>query len=336
MRGQNFSKGTADRAGGSMRAVTYAEFGGPDVLVVREIDVPQVTADEVLVRVRHAAVNPYDIKIRSGMRKEAVDFSSPMVPGLELAGHVVSVGSGVSGLAVGDGVFGWATSGAHAEYATARVVEIKPDGLDWETAASLSTSGSTALRALDALDLKEGETLLIHGASGAVGSLATQIAVANGIAVIGTASANNGDLVRKLGALPVLYGEGVFDRVRAAAPQGVDAVFDASGAGVLGGSVELLSGRSHRVITIADTSAGQHGVRYSSGGPQRNTREALRRIVRIVQDTAIVLAAPRHFSLEEVQRAHEAVERGGTPGKVLLDLEQDALPAVEMSPPVSC
>lgn len=214
-----------------MEAIVYDEFGGPDVLRHEQIDEPEPRAGEVRVKVVAVGVNPLDYKRRYGWVEEFYPSVFPMVPGLEFAGVVDAVGEGATHVAVGDEVLGWTRTGAYAEYAIADDIVHKPAGLSFERAASLPVAGETAQRVLDLLRVKAGETLLVHGAAGVVGSVAVQLAVAAGVTVIGTASQPNHDYLRDLGAVAVAYGDGLAERVRAVAPQGVDAVFDAAGQG---------------------------------------------------------------------------------------------------------
>lgn len=215
-----------------------------------------------------------DYKIRYGWMEEVFPTPLPAVPGLELAGIVDEVGEGVTGAAVGDEVLGWSTTGAYAQYALAESFARKPADLGWAEAAALPVATETAQRVLDLLGVQAGETLLLHGAAGAVGSAATQLAVAAGATVVGTASPAGHEYLRELGALPVAYGDGLAERVRAAAPQGVDAVFDTAGKGVLPLSIELRGGTTERIVTIADSAAAAHGVTFS--GRPRAAREGAR------------------------------------------------------------
>ncbi|QWT24606.1 NADP-dependent oxidoreductase [Subtercola sp. PAMC28395] len=303
-----------------MRAITFETYGGSDVLnLTDDRPVPGIAPDEVLVRVRFAAVNPFDLKLRSGSMQKVIHPTFPLVPGSEMAGTVEQLGADVSGLVVGDEVFGWATSGSYAEFAAARVVAKKPHALHWEAAASLPVAADAATRGLGLLRLQPHETLLIHGGAGVVGSLAVQLAVRADVTVIATCSASDTDAVRHLGAHPVLYGEGVFERVRELAPDGVDAVLDAAGAGVLPGSIELVGG-TERVVTLADPAAYALGVTFSSGSAKEQNAGVLSEVAALVVEGALVLPVARHFALADAAEAQDAVAAGGRRGKVLLDL----------------
>ncbi len=298
-----------------MKAVVIDEFGGPGVLHVADRELPEPGAGQVRVRVRAAGVNGIDATIRSGAAQQMFPTQLPAVLGLEIAGTVDGVGPGVEGFAAGDEVLGFADGGGYAEYALATTVAPKPAGLGWAEAAALPVAVETALRVLRLLEVARGDTLLIHGAAGGVGTVAVQLAVARGATVIGTASEANHDHLRGLGATPVLYGEGLVDRVRAAAPDGVDAVFDAAGRGAMPDSIELRGGTS-RIVTIADPSAFGLGIPFSSEA----ARDAgdLAEIARQAGDGRLRVTVADTYPLEEAPAAHEAVATGHGRGKVVL------------------
>ncbi|MFJ8000211.1 NADP-dependent oxidoreductase [Streptomyces sp. NPDC096310] len=302
-----------------MRAVVFEEFGGPEVLHLKDVDEPHAGPGEVRVAVRAAGVNPMDYKIRHGWMEAAFPTPLPAVPGLEFAGIVDETGDGVTDFAVGDEVLGWSATGAYAPYALADVVVAKPAGLSWDEAAALPVAGETARRVLDSLGVRDGDTLLLHGAAGGVGAVAAQLAVARGATVIGTASPANHDYVRSLGAVPVAYGDGLVDRVRAAAPQGVDAVFDASGKGALPDSIELRGGTTDRIITIADMAAQDLGVTFSSGGTTPEQKRAgLTENARLATEGALRVRIAGTFPLEEAAKAQQASEEGHAGGKLVI------------------
>ncbi|MGW4763221.1 NADP-dependent oxidoreductase, partial [Streptomyces pseudogriseolus] len=192
-----------------MKAIVFDEFGGIEVLHEAEIDIPQPGPGQARVRVRAVGVNPVDGKIRSGGMEAIFPTTLPAVPGGEIAGVVHAVGEGVEHLKVGDEVLGWSDTGSYAQYAlaSATVLAPKPAGLDWAHAAALPVASDGAERVLDLLDVKDGETLLIHGASGALGTIAVQLAVARGARVIGTAGPANQEYVTSLGATAMVYGD---------------------------------------------------------------------------------------------------------------------------------
>ncbi|MGW8366898.1 NADP-dependent oxidoreductase [Streptomyces wedmorensis] len=307
-----------------MEAIVYEEFGGPEVLRhATGVAVPEPGPGEVRVKVAAVGLNPVDWKRRYGWVEEFYPTTFPAVPGLEFAGTVDALGEGVTDLAVGDEVLGWTRTGAYAEYAIAGTVAPKPAGLSWEAAASLPVAGETAQRVLDLIGVREGETLFLHGAAGVVGSVAVQLAVAAGITVVGSASEPNHAYLRELGAVPVAYGDGLADRVRAAAPDGVDAVFDAAGHGVLPVAIELLGGEGtadkNRIATIAATDAAEFGITFSgvTGAPEV-VRRGLTAQARLAAEGTLAVRLADTLPLKEAARAQELSESGHVRGKLVL------------------
>lgn len=301
-----------------MQAVVFEEFGGPEVLRTQDVAEPHAGPGEVRVRVRAAGVNPIDFKIRRGWTQGFIDVTFPATPGLEVAGVVDEAGEGAE-FAVGDEVVGWARTGAYAEYAIVGNVVRKPAGVSWEQAVGLPIAGETAQRVLDELRVKAGETLLLHGAAGGVGSIAVQLAKAAGVTVIGTASPANHPFLRELGAIPVAYGEGLLDRVREAAPQGVDAVFDAAGLGGLEESIELRGG-TDRIVTIAAMNASELGVAASmaASATPEEIAAALSAQLEAAADGALQVRIAETFALTDAAKAQELSESGHAQGKVVV------------------
>ncbi|MFF9808199.1 NADP-dependent oxidoreductase [Streptomyces coeruleorubidus] len=299
-----------------MKAISYAEYGGPEVLRLTEVAEPHARPGQVRVKIVAAAVNPVDFKIRRGWAPHMGPASLPAVPGLEGAGIVDEVGAGVTGVSIGDEVMVWTDTGSYAEYALASDFAPRPAGLEWETAAALPVAVETSDRVLGELAVRPGETLLIHGAAGVVGSVGVQIAVARGVTVIGTASEANHDFLRSLGAIPVAYGDGLADRVRAVAPHGVDAVYDVTGIDALDVSVELRGGTTDRIVTTNDARAFEMGIPFSIGG--RLFGPQLADYARQAADGRMHVRVDRSFPLADAARAHELIESGHARGKVLL------------------
>jgi NADPH:quinone reductase-like Zn-dependent oxidoreductase len=299
-----------------MKAISFSRFGGPEVLQLGDTAEPHPGDGAIRVRVRAAGVNPIDWKIRHGWMEAVFPTRLPSIPGIEIAGIVDEVGAGVAGIAVGDEVLGWAEGGGYAEYAIARRFVRKPADISWSIAAALPVAGEAARRVLDELDVRRGETLLVHGAAGAVGSLAVQLAKARGANVIGTASEENQEFVRSLGAIAVRYGDGLVERVRAAALQGVDAAFDKAGKGALQASSELTGGTA-RVITIADPDAEKYGVRFSGGGTG-DPVPGLAELAGQVASGAVQVTIARTFPLASAAEAQAASEAGHARGKIVL------------------
>ncbi len=299
-----------------MKAITYARFGGPEVLELTEREIPAPGPGEVRVRVHAAGVNPVDVKIRRG-KLPHIPAHFPIIPGLDIAGVVDEIGEGVSDVRVGDAVLGVAPAGSYAEYALARAWTAKPDQISWELAAGLPTVGEAAFRALKHLALADGETLLIHGAAGSVGAIATQLAVARGIRVIGSVAEADAERVAVLGGIPVRYGDGLLDRVRAVAPDGVDAVLDTAGHDVLPVSIELAGG-ADRVITLADTHAAEHGVRFTGADPSDRAWEALPQLAELAAGGRLELTIGCTYPLADAAQAHADLEAGRNRGKLVL------------------
>ncbi len=297
---------------GLMQAIQYDEIGGPEVLRLVEVPVPEPEGARVRVAVRAAGVNPADWKIRRGMMP-GPDF--PRRAGIEIAGVVDAAGPEAV-WQVGDEVIGWSEGGGYAQFALAECLVAKPAELSFTDAVAIPVAANTAGGGLERLKLAPDETLLVNGASGAVGSMAAQLARAAGVRVIGTASPANQEVVRSLGATPTTYGDGVADRVRALAPNGIDAVFDCAGHGFLDAAIELRGG-TDRIITIADPAAAEKGIPFfsRSGGPLDDVVEA----ARLLAAEAIRLPGPaRIFPLAEAAAAQRESESGHGLGKIVL------------------
>lgn len=237
-----------------MKAVAFHSPGTPDVLQIMEFDPPVPKLNQVRVKVKAAGVQPVDCAIRGqGFSPPGVEIRYPQILGNEFAGIIDVVGAGgVEDFSVGDEVIGWSLLSSYAEYVvvpTSQIVK-KPKSMSWEEAGVFTASGQTAHTALQELGIGKGDTLLVHAAAGGVGTFAVQLARAwGGATVIGTASPNNHDYLRTLGAIPVTYGEGLVERVRKLAPNGIDAALDAAGEEALRASIELIQDKK-RIGTI--------------------------------------------------------------------------------------
>ena len=298
-----------------MKAVQFSQFGGPDVLEIVELPDPHPAAGQVRVRVRATGINPIDWKVRSG----AMGGDLPQTTGREVAGVVDEVGEGVTDVKVGDEVFGFADGGGGAaELALSSEYAPIPPSLDFAQAAALPVAVETAVRTLDALGVGSGTTVLINGAAGGVGSAAVQIARARGARVIGTASEQNHEYLRSLGAEPTTYGDGLEQRVRELAPDGVDAALDAAGGGALPALVEL-TGSPDKVVTIADFLGAQEtGAQFSGGMGTGRAVHALDEIGDLIEAGGFTLPVARTFPLDQVAEAHELSQRGHVRGKLVL------------------
>ncbi|MFF9096463.1 NADP-dependent oxidoreductase [Streptomyces sp. NPDC014802] len=305
-----------------MKAISYSRYGGPEVLEYGEVREPKIGPDAVLVRVRAAAVNPVDWKCREGYLDGMIESVFPVVPGWDMSGVVVRPGVSVTEYAEGDEVIGYVredflSRGTFAEYVAApvRTLARKPQRLSFEEAAGLPLAGLTAYQVLvKALGVKRGETVLVHAAAGGVGSIAVQLARHFGARVIGTASERNHDFVRKLGGEPVSYGEGLADRVRGLAPEGVDAAFDTVGGDALQASVTLLA-PGGRLASIADPEVLAYGGRYFWVRPDTDD---LRKLSDLAEQGVVSVHIDETFPLERAADAHRRSQEGRTRGKIVV------------------
>ncbi|GGO82780.1 NADP-dependent oxidoreductase [Wenjunlia tyrosinilytica] len=305
-----------------MKAIAYRTYGGPEVLEYVDLPDPRVGPDSVLIRVKAAAVNPVDWKAQAGYLDSALQAVFPVVPGWDVSGVVEQVGASVAEFAPGDEVIAYVredflSRGTYAELVAApiRTVARKPRNLSFAEAAGLPLAGLTAYQALlKSLEVRGGETVLVHAAAGGVGSMAVQIARAVGARVIGTASERNHEYLRSLGAEPVAYGDGLVGRVRASAPEGVDAVLDLVGGDALKASPELLA-PGGRLASIADGSVLAMGGAYVFVRPDPQDLEALTELVER-GELKVELAAT--FPLEQAAEAQRLNAAGHTRGKIAL------------------
>ncbi|MFK4808366.1 zinc-binding alcohol dehydrogenase family protein [Microbacterium sp. ZW CA_36] len=308
-------------------AIAYTEFGGPEVL--HEIPVPEraPSTGEVAIRVTAAGVNPIDAKLRSGARPSG-EITDPRRVGGDGAGVVIAVGDEVDGFRAGDPVVFAGASGAYATevVVAADRVFARPPQVSAAEGAALGIPVGTAYQALRSLGVGSGDTLLVHGGSGAVGQAVIQFAVLWGATVIATSSERRFDRVSALGAIPVSYGDGLADRVREVAPHGVTAAIDAAGTDeALQTSVELVPDRQRIVTLVRGRDAGGLGIRAFSGGsplPLTAQQQAWR--TEAVPVAVALMAAGRFsvelgpsFALADAADAHRAIE-AGVDGKITL------------------
>jgi NADPH:quinone reductase-like Zn-dependent oxidoreductase len=306
------------------RAVQFDSYGDVDVLQVRDVPRPVPDANEVLVAVRAAGINPSEAVIRSGALADQFPATFPSGQGSDLAGVVAELGSDVTDFAVGDEVIGFSMRrSSHAEYVTVPADQLtaKPSEVPWEVAGSLFVTGATAYAAVRAVRLRAGDTVAIAGAAGGVGSIAVQLARRAGANVLGIAGPYNDVWLADHGAIPVNYGDDLPARLRAAAPSGrIDALLDFFGGGYVAMAVEELKVPRDRVDTIADFAAvGQFGV-LSAGGADAATAAVVAELADLVAQAELEVPIAGVFALDDVRDAFRQVERRHTRGKVVLKM----------------
>jgi NADPH:quinone reductase len=311
-------------------AVFATSYGEPEeALGVRDIELPDPGPGQVRIDVRAASVNAIDVKAYSGMF--GTDESKlPMKLGSEVSGVVGAVGPEATGpagpISVGDEVIGYPVNTAYASAVLARATSVypKPGRLSWEEAAGLSLVGVAAVHLLEATHVAEKDTVLVHGAAGGVGLMACQLAVGRGATVVGTAAPSRHELLRRFGVLPVAYGDGLADRVRAAAPGGVDVAVDTVGTDeAVDVSLALVPDRSRIATIAAFDRAGEAGIALLGNGPGADPGTELRMRARLQLtalaekgDLEVVVAAT--FPLPEAAAAHRYLKEGRGSGKVVL------------------
>jgi NADPH:quinone reductase-like Zn-dependent oxidoreductase len=303
------------------KAVRYDEFGGIDVLRVEEVERPVPGDGQVLVRVKAAGINPSEAVIRTGAVAELFPSTFPSGQGSDLAGVIEEVGSGARGSSPGDEVIGF--SDKRASQAELVLVEAgnltgKPEKVSWEVAGGLYVAGTTAWGAVHGVQPKEGETVVISGAAGGVGSIAAQLARRTGATVIGLASESNHEWLKRYGVIPVAYGAGVADRITAAGPSGVDAFIDAHGDRY----VELalaLGVAAERIDTIVDFAAAQkYGVKTDGGAAAGPGAKVLAELTGLIADGHLEVPIANVYPLAQVREAYTELERRHTRGKIVL------------------
>ena len=308
--------------------IVATAFGGPEVLSPVHHDVPAPGRGQVTVQVRAAGLNPIDHKLYSGAF--GTDASTlPMPVGLEVAGVVTAVGEGARGRAgavsLGDEVIAYPVTGGYADAVTvdASAITPKPASASFEAAAGLMLAGTTAVHGLTAAGIVGGTTVLVHGVAGGVGLSAAQIALADGATVVGTAAERHHESLRARGIVPVAYGDGLAERVRQAAPGGVDAALDCVGTDEAVDVSLALVPVPRLVVTIAAFGRLGDGITGIGGGPGADPgteiRDAARlRLTALVDDGALEVVVARTFPLEQAAEATKLLADGHAGGKVVL------------------
>jgi NADPH:quinone reductase-like Zn-dependent oxidoreductase len=308
-----------------MFALQFDRFGPPDVLAVGIAADPHPGPGEVRIAVAAAGVAPVDLALRAGTSPSREKLTLPHIPGVDAAGVIDEVGPGIDGFAAGDQVFGSVDiarlGGASAQFAVLAFWARKPDSMSLTEAGAAGTSIETATRALDALGVAQGATLLVDGAAGGVGSIAVQLAAARGARVIGTGRPASHAFLARLGALPVSYGPGLAGRVRDLGP--VDLALDVAGAGSLDDLVAI-TGDAAAVITLADFTGPARGVHLSLGqyGGQPDGRNGLALAAELSRQGRFRVPVQEVFSAARAAEAHAAAAAGPRQGKVVLDLAE--------------
>lgn len=302
------------------KAVSYAQYGEPEVLEVTNVEEPHAGEGAVRVAVRAAGLNPFDSKVRRG--GYIPNHTVPSLQGAEFAGVIDEVGNGVTEWKVGDEVLGWVNRGAQAEHVVVpqKNVARKPAGLNWAIAGGLGLVANTAKRATDALALGPDDTVLVTATAGGVGFLSAQFAKATGATVVGTASETNHDDLRDLGVIPVAYGQGELERLRTAAPNGYTAALDHIGGEAILTALEL-GIPAARINTIADYDAAEKFGLSSVGGGKK-TSEELSEFARMAADGELVLPIRNTYQLPDVVEAYRDLDTGHGLGKVVLLLPE--------------
>ncbi|WP_410569441.1 NADP-dependent oxidoreductase [Amycolatopsis sp. cmx-4-61] len=302
------------------RAIRFDEYGDVEVLRVEDVPRPVPGPGQVLVEVRAAGINPGEASIRKGLLHDRFPATFPSGQGSDFAGVVASLGEGVSDVAVGDEVIGFVdTRSSHADFVVAEAANLtpRPESVPWEVAGSLFVAGTTAYAAVEAVCPREGETVVVSGAAGGVGSLAVQLAKLAGATVIGLAGEANHEWLRELGVIPVSYGDGVLERIREAAPSGVHAFVDTFGSGY----VELalhLGIHPGRIDTIIDFAAAQKYNVKIDGNAAAASADVLRELGLLLDKGLLTLPIARVYPLAEVRDAYRELEQRHTRGKIVL------------------
>ena len=297
-------------------ACVLTGYGPPDVLEWKDVPIPEPGETQIRIKVRASGVGPTDLKIRRGDLEAVFPLAEPAVLGFETAGVVDAIGSEVGGVAVGDEVAALLPSlGGYGEDVLAGAWTLKPPQVSWNDAGALPASVEAAVGVLRQLEVSEGETLLVLGAGGSVGIIATQLAIRQGLKVIGAVGARDEALTRELGATPVRYGSDLLATIREVADR-VDATFDAAGRGGLQDAITLTGG-SDRVITLADDRAAELGVRLSAPTPDR-APDAVDIGMRLLASGDLRLRSQRALPMSQAAEAHRLLEEGHVHDKLIL------------------
>jgi NADPH:quinone reductase-like Zn-dependent oxidoreductase len=303
-----------------MKAVKYEKYGGLDVLHIEDVEIPVPAQGQVLVKVKSAGINPGEAAIREGKMAKLFPSTFPSGQGSDFAGIIEAIGPGVSGFSKGDEVIGFTNNRAsQAEYVLADSDHIvnRPAKVSREQAGGLFVAGTTAWAAVKAVSLKPGDTVVVSGAAGGVGSIAVQLAVIAGAKVIGLAGADNQQWLAEHHVVPVLYGDGMADRIKAASKGKVDAFIDTFGQGYVDLALEL-GVPADRIDTIIDfAAAAKHGVK-TDGSAKAANAEVLAELAGLIADGKLEIPIAKTFPLTEVREAYSELEKRHSRGKIVL------------------
>lgn len=305
------------------RAVRFDQYGDVDVLRIEDVERPEPAADQVLVEVVAAGINPGEIAIRGGLLHELWPATFPSGQGTDFAGRVLAVGGSVTEFAIGDEVLGWSDwRSSHAEHVVVPADHLtrKPLALDWIRAGGLFVAGVTAYASVRAVRPVAGETVVVSGAAGGVGSLAVQLARATGATVIGIAGEGNAAWLRSVGVIPVAYGDDLADRLRKVVPAGIDAFIDTYGHGYVDLAVELGVDPA-RINTIIDWAAAEKAGAKTEGSSLASDAEVLAFVAGEIAWGRIVLPIAAVYPLEAVRDAYTELGARHTRGKIVLAME---------------
>ena len=301
-------------------AVRFDRYGAGDVLYVADVEVPHPEAGEVVVAVKAAGINPGEAAIRQGYMDAMFPATFPSGEGTDLAGVVADVGAGVTSWSVGDEVLGWSERrSSQAAYVAVPADQLvaKPAGLSWEVAGSLFVVGVTAYAAVRAVGARAGDTVVVSGAAGGVGSVVVQLAQIRGADVVGIASEPNHAWLSSVGVTPVAYGEGLKERIRAAAPAGIDAFIDTFGPDYVRLAVDLGVDRDRIDTIIAFEVAEEYGVK-TEGSAEASSADVLAEMADLAASGRITVPIAATYSLDQVQAAFQELEQRHTRGKIVL------------------
>jgi NADPH:quinone reductase-like Zn-dependent oxidoreductase len=302
------------------KAVRFDKYGSVDVLYIADVEVPSAAAGEVVVQVKAAGINPGEASIREGYLDSMFPATFPSGEGSDLAGVVSETGDGVTEFAAGDEVLGWSWErSSHAEYVKVPVGQLirKPAGVSWPVAGAMSVITVTAYAAVRAVSAGAGDTVVVSAAAGGVGTVVVQLLQVRGASVIGIASAANHAWLSAHGVTPVTYGDGLAGRLKAAAPDGIDAFIDLFGPDYVRLAVDLGVPRDRIETIIAFDAAHEYGTK-AEGSSDASTTDVLAEVTDLVASGQIEIPIAASYPLDEVRQAYTELEQRHTRGKIVL------------------